>query len=183
MNNDKLKKQLQSMNACDESMIWVKCDRPYWMIWYLGKIEFDRQKISLIACDCASEALQYINNCDSRPIIATATAIKFLSGTATIEELRLTRVSSWEASIYSLDSVIRGASSAAWAASVACSCSSFIWSAMDSSIFSVNTACASGIISRTDANKKLCNLIRSRVSVEMIEKHLNSTKGVKNENN
>ena len=94
--------------ACDEAIEWLRtqtdpeqawqtCERPDWMIWYAGRCGIDRKVLVRIACDCARTALRFVPEGEDRPRLAIETTERWLSGEATIEEVRSARQAAYAA--------------------------------------------------------------------------------------
>jgi len=99
----KLKEKLIKINSCSEAVKWIggrglqkawtECNRADWMLWLCGKMVDKpgwptRQKLVLVACDCASRALKYVPDGEDRPRKAIETARAWTKGRATIEQVR-----------------------------------------------------------------------------------------------
>lgn len=64
---------------------WLQCNRGDWMLWLLAKLEADRKRIVLSACDCARLVLHL--NSDKRVLAAIETAEAWTRGEATLRDL------------------------------------------------------------------------------------------------
>ena len=95
-------KTLQELGACRQGLAfapqfptlqaaWAACERPDWMLWYLGAVGTDRKVLVLCACDCARLALPIYETRypdDPRPRKAIETAEAWARGEATLERVR-----------------------------------------------------------------------------------------------
>ena len=161
MNAEEYQKLLARLGACNEARVeaqnkslkavWETCNRGDWMLWLLAKLVLDRKLLVELCCDCAEPALKYVPVDEYRPAEAIRIARLWVADKATIEEVTAAAsaaeaaspsaaawAASWEASR-------AAASAAAWATS---------WEA---------TAAA-----RADSLLYSANLIRAKVSYEMV---------------
>ena len=78
---------LVEMNACAEAVTWARtqkslavawktCERADWMLWLLGRepTRADRQKLVLVACECARAVLHLVAPGEDRPRLAIEAA-------------------------------------------------------------------------------------------------------------
>lgn len=93
-----LTKKLQKMNACVPAIEWVKqmngsnpeklwneCERGDWMLWLVGKLDIDRKRLVLAACQCA-RLVEHLMK-DEHSIRTIEVAEAWVHGKATLEEL------------------------------------------------------------------------------------------------
>jgi hypothetical protein len=88
---------LAKVGACENAIKWARsysthqaawtaCERADWLMWYLGKLvdlgRFDRNRLVLLACQCARTALPYVMAGESRPLQAIETAEAWARGDA-----------------------------------------------------------------------------------------------------
>ena len=72
----------QQCAACEAS--GDACERGDWMLWYLGKVDVNRRRLVLAACNCARLALPHIRAGEQRPRLAIETAERWARGDATV---------------------------------------------------------------------------------------------------
>ena len=73
----------------DPTTAWQACEEPGWLIWWLKQQPAtDRKTLVRIACACARTALRFVPEGEDRPRIAIETAERWLTGGATIREVR-----------------------------------------------------------------------------------------------
>lgn len=91
-----LNQLLADLNACwearewaagkDMETAWAECPRGDWMLWILGKLDYDRKKLVYAACQCGRLSLKYTK--DPRVENAYKKAEAWTRGEAVIEEVR-----------------------------------------------------------------------------------------------
>lgn len=80
-----LAERLYLMHACpeavewargytDDAVAWRECQRGDWMLWLLGRLNVDRKRLVLAACECARLSLHLVSADEERPHIAIKTA-------------------------------------------------------------------------------------------------------------
>lgn len=161
-----LKQQLITMSACNEAVEWVgdrtlkeawsECERGDWMIWLAGKLGIDRKLLVLAACDCAEQALKFVQDGEERPRIAIETARAWCNGDATIEQVRA-----------AADAASVAASAADAADAAASAAASVAYAAADATGYAVY---ASAAASAADAAslKLSAELVRTRIPFDLI---------------
>ena len=98
-NMKNLKKYLENLDACTNSIkwagarrtskaAWLACSRADWLLWLAARIGIDKNLIILAACDCATSVLHFVPENEERPRKAIETTRAFVAGKTTIEELR-----------------------------------------------------------------------------------------------
>jgi len=91
-----IKTELEALHACGDAVEWAsqykgarqraweQCERPDWMLWYLGKKvnagAFDRKRLVLAACACARTSLKFVPEGENRPLKAIETAESWARG-------------------------------------------------------------------------------------------------------
>ena len=92
-----LKTELEGLSACEKGVLWASqfrgarqecwaaCERPDWMLWYLGTMvalrRFHRKNLVIIACQCARTALQYASDGEKIALAAIETVEAWAGGT------------------------------------------------------------------------------------------------------
>ena len=99
----KLHDDLKGLDACSEAQewakgyktlnaAWVKCERPDWMLWLIGKTDTstawseERKPLVLCACEIARTALSYTT--DPRVLACIETTEAWCRGEATEQQVR-----------------------------------------------------------------------------------------------
>ena len=72
----------------DSEQAWAECERGDWMLWVAGKLNVDRKVLVAAACECAELALVHVPDGEDRPRQAIETARAWVSGNATLEQVR-----------------------------------------------------------------------------------------------
>ena len=73
--------KLEELDACSEAIGWVEtqetieqawqnCERGDWLLWLIGKLDIDRKRLVLAACECARLSLHLVPEDEDRPKIA-----------------------------------------------------------------------------------------------------------------
>jgi len=100
----------------DSEQAWAECERGDWMLWVAGKLNVDRKVLVAAACECAELALVHVPDGEDRPRQAIETARAWVSGNATLEQVRKAASAAYAAA-YAV--AARAAASAADAAAYA----------------------------------------------------------------
>lgn len=77
--------RLLAMRACPDAVQWARgytndaaawreCQRGDWMLWLLARLNVDRKRLVLAACECARLSLHLVRDDEERPRIAIETA-------------------------------------------------------------------------------------------------------------
>ena len=88
------------MNACAEAVewasrfatpeqAWAACERGDWMLWLVGRAGIEREKLVLVACECARLALPHTS--DERVKKAIEVTEAWARGEVAIEDVRAAR--------------------------------------------------------------------------------------------
>jgi len=75
------------MNSSNPEKLWNECERGNWLLWLVSKLDIDRKRLVLAACQCARLVKHLMT--DERSIKAIEVAEAWASGEATEDELRL----------------------------------------------------------------------------------------------
>jgi hypothetical protein len=100
--------KLQQLNACDNAIdwvalmngdnpeqLWLQCERGDWMLWLVGKLDIDRKRLVLAACQCARLSLHLAKGNEARIAIEVAEA--WVQGRVTLEQVSIARAAAWAA--------------------------------------------------------------------------------------
>ncbi len=90
--------KLTDLHACGEAVGWAKdystslkawkaCERGDWLLWIAGRVNIDRKLLVTAACACAKLSLQYVPAGEERPRISIETALKWVNGDSSLEEV------------------------------------------------------------------------------------------------
>ena len=82
----------------DSEQAWAECERGDWMLWVAGKLNVDRKVLVAAACECAELALVHVPDGEDRPRQAIETARAWVSGNATLEQVRKAASAAYAAS-------------------------------------------------------------------------------------
>jgi hypothetical protein len=129
----KLHEVLQNMYACDAALTWVAdqpateetwdaCPRGDWLLWLLGKLEVERPRLVLAACECARLVLVHVPQGEGRPLRAIEMAEAWARGgvgAPTLAEVRHAAAAAYAAAAYAAADAAAYAADAAYAAAYA----------------------------------------------------------------
>ena len=128
----------------DSEQAWAECERGDWMLWVAGKLNVDRKVLVAAACECAELALVHVPDGEDRPRQAIETARAWVSGNATLEQ-------------------VRKAASAAYAASAA-DATRAAASAADAARAAASAADAAAYASRAKSLRRSAEIVRAHIS-------------------
>jgi len=178
----KLKEKLIKINSCSEAVKWIggrglqkawtECNRADWMLWLCGKMVDKpgwptRQKLVLVACDCASRALKYVPDGEDRPRKAIETARAWTKGRATIEQVRDAAAAA--DAVYAADAAAAAAAAdAVYAADAAAAAAAVVYAdaaaAAAAAAYAADAA-AAYVAARKKELKIMANMIRRKIKV------------------
>ena len=165
MNNKDFLEKLKELLACNDAVAWVgtkdfktawnKCVRANWMLWLICKMEIGtREERIHIICDCAATSLKYVPKGEDRPQLAIEAARTYADFPTpeNLEKLRAARDAAWAAAW-------AAAGDAAWAAAGD--------AARDAARDAAGAAARDA--AGDAAHKKMCKMIRNKISIGEIK--------------
>jgi hypothetical protein len=116
--------KLDKLGACDEAREWAEefasleeawtaCERPDWMVWWLGRAGVDVRDIVLLACAFARRVIHLSDAPDAEVALCAVEQWAHGDKTVTDEALRTAGSAAWEAVARTADSVALTADSVA----------------------------------------------------------------------
>lgn len=130
----------------DSEQAWAECERGDWMLWVAGKLNVDRKVLVAAACECAELALVHVPDGEDRPRQAIETARAWVSGNATLEQ-------------------VRKAASAAYAAAYADAARAAAYAAYaDATRAAASAADAAAYASRAKSLRRSAEIVRAHIS-------------------
>ena len=180
-----LKKYLESLHACNESIkwadsrqashnAWLACPRADWLAWLAGKIGIDKNLIILATCDVAESVLHLVSEDEERPRKAVETARAFVAGKATKQEVRAAYATAYAARDAARDAAHAAAGAAAYyaadAAAVAAAAANYAAYAVGAAYAVAVYAANANVAAATDRDsvwfqkqKELADIVRKRI--------------------
>jgi len=183
---------LESLTACEEAIRWYNdkdskeawaiCERGDWLLWIAANLKVDRKLIVLAACDCAEQSLYLIPKGEERPKKAIETARAWTRGEVSLAEVRAAANAAADfyaadADSYAADAVVAAYYAAYYATDTAATYAA-TYAANAATYVAYSAAAVVDVATYTAANgreeilKKLAELVRSRISWELIEEKL-----------
>ena len=187
MNNVEFVAKLKELNACSEAVefvgdkdfktAWNKCVWADWMLWLICKMEIGtREERIHIICDCAATALKYVPKGEDRPRLAIEAARKY-ADERTPDNLEM---------LNTARAVAGAAGDAAWAAGAAWAAARAVAGAAGDAAWAAARAVAGAAraaagaaaraagdaawaAARDAAHKKMCKMIRNKISIGEIK--------------
>ncbi len=159
----------EKLRACEEvvgwfeesglspKQAWRQCQRGDWMLWLAAKMDVDRKRVVLVACECARLSLKFVSKGEDRPLKAIETAEKWAKGESgiTLEQVR-TAADAAAYAAYAADAAADAADAAAYAAYAAAY-------AADATYAAAYAAYAATSAARFSTLKKCATIVRRHI--------------------
>lgn len=188
---------LLDLGACEEARAWAgdrdprtawaECERGDWLLWLAGRAGIDRRTLVQAACDCAELAWPHARGTDTllTCMLAVHVTREWCDGRADLDDVRAVAAAAAAAAAHTdaLADAAAGyaaahAAYAAYNAAYAAHAAHSAYDAADAAYAAAHAGYAAAWdASRVAVLRKAADLVRARISVELIEQAIGAKRG------